>query len=484
MKKKFGAIVMAGILACTMTAGIALSGCGSKRYDAIEELTADSFDPNKKVEIKFYHTMGQDLRQVLTDYIEQFNILYPNIKINEQQVGSYDDVRNKITNEINADAGEYPNIAYCYPDHVARFNKAGVVQPLNIFLADSEYKDIKIKRADGSEEYLCLTQEQTNDYIQGYYNEGFMFGDGSKMYTLPFSKSTEVLYYNKTFFEKEENVKKGIKVPKSWDEMEEVLYKIKEVDPNCVPLGYDSEANWFITMCEQQGSGYTQAEGDKYIFDNSENREFVERFKKWYDDKLITTAGTYGVTDDKYTSNLFKVQDSYMCIGSSAGAKNQMPARTDGDYLFEIGITSIPQVHPEDKTKHKVISQGPSICIFNHDIQEVIASWLFAKYFTTNIGFQARFSSVSGYVPVINSVMENPTYKANIEAANGYNNVTYLSAKVCLEQSYAYFTSPAFVGSSEARDQVGALLKDVFNGTRTIKEAFEYAIEECKYRAG
>ena len=478
MKKKFGAIVMAGIMACAVTAGFAFSGCGGKRYAAVEELTADSFDPNKKVEIKFYHTMGQDLRAVLTDYIEQFNILYPNIKVNEQQVGSYDDVRNKIVNEINADAGKYPNLAYCYPDHVAKFNTSGVVQPLNIFLPDSEFKDIKVKRADGSEEYLCLTEAQKNDYIEGYYNEGFQFGDGSTMYTLPFSKSTEVLYYNKTFFEDN-----NLEVPKSWDEMEEVLYAIKKIDPQSVPLGYDSEANWFITMCEQQQSGYTQAEGDKYIFDNEDNRAFVARFKKWFDDKLVITAGTYGVGgDDKYTSNLFKVQESYMCIGSSAGAKNQMPARVDGKYPFEIGITSIPQVHPEDKTKHKVISQGPSVCIFNHDTQEVIASWLFAKYLTTTVGFQARFSSVSGYVPVINSVMDNPTYKANIESANGYGNVTYLSAKVCLEQSYAYFTSPAFVGSSEAREQVGALLKDVFNDARKIPDAFKYAVEECKYR--
>ena len=478
MKKKFGAIVMAGIMTCAVTAGFAFSGCGGKRYAAIEELTAESFDPDKPVEIKFYHTMGQDLRQVLTDYIEQFNILYPNIKVVDQQVGSYNDVRDKITNEINADAGKYPNLAYCYPDHVATFNKAGVVQPLNIFLADSEYKDIKVKRADGSEEYLCLTQEQTEDYIEGYYNEGFQFGDGSKMYTLPFSKSTEVLYYNKTFFEDN-----NLEVPKSWDEMEEVLYAIKAIDPECVPLGYDSEANWFITMCEQQGSGYTQTEGKKYIFDNKENRDFVERFKKWKDDKLIITAGTYGVGgDDKYTSNLFKVEESYMCIGSSAGAKNQMPARVDGKYPFEIGITSIPQVHPEDKTKHKVISQGPSVCIFNHDTQEVIASWLFAKYLTTTVGFQARFSSVSGYVPVINSVMENATYAANIAAANGFGNVPFLSAKVCLEQSYAYFTSPAFEGSSKARDEVGALLKDVLSGSRTIDDAFKHAIEECEYR--
>lgn len=475
MKKKIGAVIMAGLMACTMSAGLAFStGCGSVTFEQIKDISG--FDSSKKVEIKFYHTMGQDLRKVLQDYIEQFNILYPNIKVNEQQVGGYPDVLKKITNEINAGSGEYPNLAYCYPDHVARFNKAGVVQPLNIFLKDSESKDVKVVRADQTEETLCLTEEQTEAYIKGYYDEGFQFGDGTQMYTLPFSKSTEVLYYNKTFFEENK-----IKVPTTWDEMEEACAKIKELKPDCIPLGYDSEANWFITMCEQLGSPYTSAEGKKYLFDNQTNRDFVTRFKGWYDKKYVITAGTYGVTDDKYTSNLFKVQESYMCIGSSAGAKNQSPGRVDGEYPFEIGITSIPQINP---AKPKVISQGPSVCIFNHDKDEVIASWLFAKYLTTNVGFQARFSSVSGYVPVIKTVTENKTYKANLDKANGFENVTYLSAKVCMEQEAAYYTSPAFVGSSEAREQVGTLLKDVFFGSRTLDEAFKYAVQECEYRAG
>jgi len=42
------------------------------------------------------------------------------------------------------------------------------------------------------------------------------------MYSLPFSKSTEVLYYNKTAFEDEE-----LKVPTTWEEMEEVCRILK-----------------------------------------------------------------------------------------------------------------------------------------------------------------------------------------------------------------------------------------------------------------
>ena len=74
------------------------------------------------VTIKFYHTMGANLRAVLEAYIEEFNALYPNITIEHSQVGNYDDVREQISTEISV--GNQPNIAYCYPDHVALYNIA------------------------------------------------------------------------------------------------------------------------------------------------------------------------------------------------------------------------------------------------------------------------------------------------------------------------------------------------------------------------
>ena len=144
-----------------------------------------------EVTITFYHTMGSNLTEVLDRYIESFNKLYPNIHINHSQVGSYDDVRDQISTEITV--SNQPNIAYCYPDHVALYNLAGAVATLDN-LIDSK---ITVTRADGTTETLGLTEAQKDDFIEGYYNEGTQFGDGL-MYTMPFSKSTEVLYYNKT----------------------------------------------------------------------------------------------------------------------------------------------------------------------------------------------------------------------------------------------------------------------------------------------
>ena len=164
-----------------------------------------------------------------------------------------------------------------------------------------------------------------------------------------------------------------------------------------------------------------------------------------------------------------------MSIGSSAGATHQLP---DVEGAFEVGISSIPQVNPDEG---KVISQGPSLVMFKKaDQQEVVASWLLMRYLTTNIEFQAEMSMQSGYVPGIESVLENDIYLEWLDSAEGYpSGIAALSASVCMEQADFYFTSPAFVGSSDARDQVGSLLQSVFLGQQTVEEAFEYAVKEC-----
>ena len=471
MKNLKKALIIAAVLLFALQGVFAGGEAETKAASGNFQIPAGGYD-GSDVTIKFYHTMGSNLNTVLNYYIEEFNQLYPNIHIEAEQVGSYDDVRDQISTEITV--GAQPNIAYCYPDHVALYNLAGAVATLDDLIAS----DIKVTRADGSTEILGLTDAQKSDFIEGYYNEGAQFGDGL-MYTMPFSKSTEVLYYNKTFFDEH-----GIEVPTTWDELKAVCAQIKAIDPTSIPLGYDSESNWFITMCEQYQSPYTSATGSHFLFDNAQNRAFVKEFKEWYSLGYLTTQTLYGA----YTSGLFvsdKTPRSYMSIGSSAGATHQRPtANADGSYPFEVGIATIPQVSENNK---KVISPGPSVCIFNKaDSMEVVASWLFVKYLTTSVEFQAEFSMASGYVPVLKSVASNEAYANFLSKADGGNYISALSAKVCLEQEEAYYTSPAFNGSSAARSQVGALMAKCLADTSAdvdamIAAAFKLAIDECEY---
>ncbi len=470
-------IVVSTILVLSLLVGMfSMTSCRKEMPNF--EMPEGGYD-GSEVTIVFYHTMGQSLQGVLNSYIEAFNELYPQIHIEHTQVGGYDDVRDQISTELTVQ--EQPNIAYCYPDHVALYNVANAVVTLDQFIESEQV----ITREDGTTEILGLTDEQIEDFVDGYWEEGKSFGDG-KMYALPLSKSTELLFYNKTFFDDN-----GLVPPTTWDEMEELCRTIKSIDKTSIPLGYDSEANWFITMAAQYGSDYTSLnEDDHFLFDNDTNMDFVKKFRSWYKEGLVTTQSIYGA----YTSNLFTAQGegevkSYMSIGSSGGTAHQLPTQNgDGQYPFEVGIASIPQVDPENP---KAISQGPSLCIFqNENPQEVIASWLFMKFLTTSFEFQADFSMISGYVPVIESAANDPFYQDFLSKANGYDGLTALGASVCLAQKDAYFTSPAFNGSTVAREQVGGLLQKCMTENWTdaeldskIRAMFAAAIQQCEYRS-
>ena len=403
------------------------------------------------VTVTFYHTMGQMLREVLNKHIEKFNELYPNITIDHSTKGDYPGVRDQIRTELNN--GRAPTMAYCYPDHVALYNTAKATVPLDGYINSTA----TVTTTAGFKTF-GLTAAQQADFVEAYYNEGAAYGDGH-MYTLPVVKSTEVMYYNKTAFEQN-----GWKVPTTWDEMEDLCEVIEKTYPYDIPFGYEYEADWFITMCEQYGAPYTSATGEHFLFDNQQAWDFAAKFDEWYEKGYFTTEELNG----GYTTSMFTTTDSYkskiyMDIGTSAGASYLCPDLIDGtvdQYPFEVGVAMIPQVNPENP---KTMFRGPSVCLFKQDNpQEVAAGWLFMKYLATNVEFQAEFSMVSGYAPVIKSVEENSVYKDFLASADGNAWLQVTALQQAIAQKDAMFISPAFNGSSDVRDKVGLMFKEIF----------------------
>ncbi len=467
-------------------------------------------DFGNEVTVTFYHTMSANLREVLDKYIVKFNEIYPNIIIEHEQSGGWGDIQTNVLREITI--GEGPTMTYCYPDHVADYDAVGKMT--NMF----DYIDSTATVAAGmfgneDEMAIGLTADEKADFIQRFYNEGTVFGE-DKMYMLPFAKSTEVLYYNKTVFDA-----RGLTPPTHWwcDEncpadcstsVEKVCAAIKEFDPDCRPFGYDSDDNLFITLCEQLGTDYTQSgvtqPDSYYIFNNDENVAFLTKLNEMYKKGYIITKGTNG---GKYTSNLFTKTGSgsgksYMCVGSTGGGYNQRPDKVNGEYAFEVGIAPIPQM---DQSNPKVISQGPNVCMFNNGTEEQrLATWLFIKFLTTSREFQAEFAMASGYTPVLQSVRDESlaeydengeplnqiaTFIDFLKTADGGDGIAALACTVCLDMEDYYFISPAFSGSAIARSEVGNALtgamylsdKQGQTIAQQIRSLLDTAQSQCEY---
>ena len=146
---------------------------------------------------------------------------------------------------------------------------------------------------------------------------------------------------------------------------------------------------------------------------------------------------------------------------------------------FTTVVRPIPQFDPSDP---KMISQGPSVCVFNkEDPGEVLASWLFAQFLLTN-DVQTAYAETEGYVPVTEKARESEGYKEYLALAGSDNNEHYSvkmdASKLLLDNTENTFTTPVFAGSASLRDAAGALIENVTKAERRKTQVDEAFIEK------
>lgn len=476
--------------------------------------------------ITFWHTMGKKSQEKLNAMIDEFNKKYPNIIIEHRAQGGYTDIESKIRKAIPAK--RVPTMAFCYADHVAGYGNNTV--DMTPYINSTE----KILDKDGKEtdEIVGLTAEEKADYIQGYWEEGSQYiREG--FYSAPFSKSTEVIFYNASFFEAHK-----LPLPTKWESddpndltaMWNLCRKIKEINASEIkvaedwnkanpketpkpvpqvitPLGYDSDDNMFITLCKQYDIPYTSIKDGKGSFDfnNDAAKALMKRLKGYYDEGLFLTKGTSEFLT--YTSTKFLNQQIVMSIDSTGDTYYNVPDKDgDGVYEFDAKVAQIPQQNSE---RNYAISQGPSICFFkNSNISDaqVKASWLFYKFITSPEN-SADYALLTGYEPVRTSSYATQQYQDHLNGierdANGkiknakdadgnyipvdtlYTRVANLTATPAISESY--FASPAFKGTAIARQQCGGIIAlTMFEDASKvdinakINEIFAKALAECE----
>ena len=410
------------------------------------------------VTINVWHTMYNS--SPIEKAAERFRELYPNITIKTQSWGDCEHLYENIDGSPYAETP--PNLVFCSPEQLVQYINENKAIELNRFI-DSQC----IIESTG--ETMGFTKNQLNDFVPAFWNGEKLSTDG-KMYSLPFLKETDILYYNKTVFDELD-----IEPPKTWDEVENCIKILKDYYPDSTPLGYDSEENLFITLAAQYGSDYTTLNGELH-FDNDTNKELVSKFAEWYQKGWLTTSY---IEYDRIES--FANQEIFMSIASSRGAAYHYPNKVDGEYEFEVGIATIPQINPSHPQTN---ATGISFCILNNEnTQEIYASWLFLKFLTTDPESQAYSAIFNKSIPVINSAKESPTYK---DFVSKDISLQYLPLKLIFEQSCDYFVCPIFDGSEKVKENVGLLVRSVFSkyqlgfdNSDMIDEEFKKALENC-----
>lgn len=427
--------------------------------------------PHYDVTVTFWHTMGKKLQAKLDTFIKEFHKIHPEIGIKHVQQGGWPDIEEKITAAIPA--GTNPTIAYCYPDHVAEYMESNAILNLSDFI---EGEDTKFTEEDGLIE----------DFIEMYWKEGSEYVKNGT-YSLPFSKSTEAVFYNKDIFNDAAHHADGevYTVPTTWEELEDLLAEMKADYPTAVPLGYDSDANLFITLCQQYGIPYTSIDKankkGKIEFNNAAAKNMVTKIVDWMNKGYLVTAAT---SNGAYTSTLFTEGKLFMSVGSTGG--------TGYNYTKNFPVGVAPMFKPDTENPFNfggtlemtdnIIMQGPSICFFRKaTAKEKEAAWTFYKFITRTL-WSASFSTVSGYSPIRESSFTCDAMVAYLEQPLTGEDALYQQViKNYSSLTSRYFVSPAFHGSSTARSQVDGLFASIYDGSKTLDVAFSEAYAKAEF---
>lgn len=449
-----------------------LFGChGAKTSSSFE--MPEAFDETKPVEITFWakNDTNKNQTDVYKKAIADFEKMYPNIHVNLKLYTDYGKIYNDIITNIAT--GTTPNVAITYPDHIASY-----LQGANTVVAMDELMDDPAYGLGGSE--LKFDGPKKEEIVSAFLNEGVI---QDQQYALPFMRSTEALYINKTLVEK-----LGYKVPDvpTWEWIWEVSEAATKKNPDgtyalnnqkvLIPFIYKSTDNMLITMLKQQDAGYSTDEGEIEIFNDTTSAD-LEEIASHAKSGAFSTFKISG-----YPANFLNASQTLFAVDSTAGATwmgANAPlsdisegAKTD----FETVVRPVPQVDVENI---EMISQGPSIALFSKDNpQEVLASWLFAQYLLSN-EVQLGYAKTEGYLPVTDKALESSEYQEYLSLSGTDNNEHYSvkidAAKLLMDHLDDTFVTPVFNGSASLRNAAGELVESVVKSTRrkeTIDESY------------
>ena len=462
------------LAAACLAGGLLLTGCHGQRRQAAFTVP-DTFDTTRQYEITFWAKNDTNVRQteIYRQAIEDFQALYPNITVTLRLYTDYGDIYNDVITNIST--GTTPNVCITYPDHIATYLTGdNVVVPLDGLFTDEKYG------LGGSE--LAFDGPAQDEVMPRFLEECRLNGH---YYALPYMRSTEACYVNKDMVEA-----LGFTLPEdtlTWDfiwEVSEAAAATKGADgiyaingqEVLIPFLYKSTDNMMIQMLRQLNAGYSTASGDVQLFNDTTK------------DLLLDIAGhtasgafsTFKISG--YPANFLNAGQCIFAVDSTAGATwmgcDAPLVDIDPSEIveFETAVYPVPQFDPAHP---QMISQGPSVCIFNkEDPQEVLASWLFAQYLLTD-EVQIAYSQTEGYVPVTEKARSTPEYQDYLSRAgeddDDHYDIKIQAAQLLLDHPDDTFTTAVFNGSASLRNAAGQLIEDVTKGVRrgqTVDDAF------------
>ena len=469
------------LLALPLLAGV-LTGCSGN-------------NGSKGITVKFWHTFGQTVVDGLKSKIADFKKLVKekdgvDVEIDMKYQGGYDDIAKLISDGFAVK--NTPTIAVAYPDNVADYIEVGKSAGVDFVVNLDQF--INSEEVGFGKEAWLGDKYDEEDFVEDFYEEGSAY-TLKGTYSLPFLKSTEIMFYNmdllvevmkdyKPEFASSKTKIKEYMARISWDDFMDLCAQIKGNMAKYsnmleVPMWYDSDANYIITKMFQNNVAYTSidstgkgkidfASGDAF----NKVVDLLDDARSNYSKGLFTTKGI----KNTYGSDFFTNEKCIFSIGSSGGSGYNFPQAD----AFELGVCRVPA----SNNKPIYVSQGPTLAMFNDrgldkDVNEKAQryAWKFMKYITNGqVNAEICVNGSEGYVPVRHSAYETSFFQDFMAEGERYAQC-YKVVVEDVNSEGGYLVSNAFKGSASLRDECGSML------TAALTAANKDAIPDLVNRA-
>ncbi|SOC44612.1 ABC transporter substrate-binding protein [Ureibacillus acetophenoni] len=405
------------------------NGTSKQGTEKAEVTGIDGIEITEPVEIEFWHAMSGDHEKALQKITDDFNNSHENITVKLVNQGGYGDLSTKVM--AAAKANTLPALTQAYEDWMTEYIENDFITNLNPYVESEKYG---------------FTDDEFNDIMEVFREMNTWDG---VLYGLPFNKSTQLMFYNVTYFEEA-----GLEVPTTWDEMKEAAEILTNDD--VIAIGFENGLSIGFNQWVHQAGGqfFDEATGEFKM--NSEEGKYALT----YVNDLIQSGVARTAGEDGYMSGPFARGDVAMYFGSSAGLPYvAAPAA-------ENGIEWSTAVLPSDAQSAAPFA-GTNVTMFNHlSDEEKLAAWQYMK-FLINTDNTIYWAQQSGYIPVRQSALDSDEWKSYVE-----ENPTYGVAQQQLEYG---FYDPRVKGAYAFKNAVAKELDKVFLGEYTVEEGLEAA---------
>lgn len=468
MKQKWmgKALVLAAIMGCTAGA--------AENYD-----NGGLLNPEKPVKLTIWHYYNGAHQAAFDKLVEEFNSTAGKdlgIYVEEYSKGSVADLETAISDAVSGAVGaeEVPNLFSTYTDTAFVLQKEGILVDLKQY----------------------FTQEELEEYVDGYIKEGEFAGDGA-LYVFPVAKSTEITMMNKTDWEKFAE-----ETGASLDDLSTVqgitrtaqqYYEWTDAQTPDVPddgkafYGRDSMSNYFLISMKQLGHDLFEVQDGQVVLHADK-----EALRMIWDNYYVPYVKGYFVSYGKFGSDDVKTGDTLAYTGSTASSMyfpDSVELDDDG-YSIDYAICNAPVMEGAEAVS---VQQGAGMAMSVSDEKTEYAGSIFLKWFTQDEN-SLKFGAASGYLPVRKEANKTETLDRVMEEEQiQIAPKTYDCLSKVMDQfdQTSYYVAPCFENSYPARKILDYQLKDkaiadraevdalVAEGTAREEAAAPYVTEEA-----